>query len=173
MYLAIFKPNILYIGYLSFPDNSTYSFQVRNFLAHMSWKLKWAFLITFCPLSVCLSVCLSVHPSVCKLFTFSSSSQEPLSQFQPNLAQNILGWRGFKFIHMKGPGPFLRGDNYKIVKIHWRHLKIFFSRTTEPISTKLNTKHYWVNGIQVCSNEGPRPFPRGDNYQIVKIHWQN
>ena len=28
-------------------------------------------------------------------------------------------------------------------------------------------------GIQVCSNEGPRPFPRGDNYEIAKIHWQN
>ena len=26
-----------------------------------------------------------------KLFTFSSSSQEPLGQFQPNLAQSILG----------------------------------------------------------------------------------
>ena len=37
--------------------------------------------------SVCLSVCLSV----CKLFTFSPSSPEPLSQFQPNLPQSILG----------------------------------------------------------------------------------
>ena len=27
-----------------------------------------------------------------------------------------------------------------------------------------------VKGIQVCSNEGPRPFPRGDNFEIVKIH---
>ena len=23
-------------------------------------------------------------------------------------------------------------------------------------------------GIQVCSNEGPRPFPKGDNYEIAK-----
>ena len=35
-----------------------------------------------------------------KLFTFSSSSPEPLCQFQPNLAQSILGWRGFKFIQI-------------------------------------------------------------------------
>ena len=28
-------------------------------------------------------------------------------------------------------------------------------------------------GIQVWTNEGPHPFPRGDNYQIVIIHWQN
>ena len=57
---------------------------------------------------------------------------------------------------------------------------MFFSRTTEPISTKLGTKHPWVKGIQVCSNEGPYPFPRGDNYKIAKIknlllqnHWAN
>ena len=30
-----------------------------------------------------------------------------------------------------------------------------FSRTTEPISTKLGTKHPWVKRIQVCSNEEP------------------
>ena len=35
-------------------------------------------------------VCLSVRLSVCKLFTFSSS-QVPQGQFQPNLAQSILG----------------------------------------------------------------------------------
>ena len=60
---------------------------IHAFLARLSWKLKWAFLITFRPSSVCLSV----RPSVCKLFTFSSSSPEPLVQFQPNLAQSILG----------------------------------------------------------------------------------
>ena len=71
---------------------------MSRFLAHLSWKLKWAFLITRRPSSVYLSVC--------KLFTFSSSPPEPLGQFQPNLAQSILGWRGFKFIQMKGPALF-------------------------------------------------------------------
>ena len=37
-----------------------------------------------------------------------------------------------------------------------------------PILTKLVTKHPWVKRIQVCSNEESHPFPRGDNYQIVK-----
>ena len=60
-----------------------------------------------------------------------------------------------------------------MVKINWRNLKIFSSRNTEPIWTKLGTKHPWMKGIQVCSNEGPRLFPRGDNYEIVKIHWRN
>ena len=78
-----------------------YQNQIRMgllFLAHLSWKLKWAFLITCHPSSVCLSVC--------KLFTFSSSSPEPLGQFQTNLAQSILGWRGFQFVQMKGPALF-------------------------------------------------------------------
>ena len=87
------------------------------------------------------------------------------------------------------PRPFPRGNIYEILKIHWQNFKIFFSITNGPISTKLGTKHLlvkvfqvsmklgtkysWVKGIQVCSNERPHPFPRGDNYKIVKIHWQN
>ena len=39
-----------------------------------------------------------------------------------------------------------------------------------PISTKLSTKHPWVNGSQVCSNEGLCPFPRGDDNEIANIH---
>ena len=51
------------------------------FLVHLSRKLRWAILIEICPLSV---------------VTFLYSSLEPLGQFQPNLAQSILRWRGFK-----------------------------------------------------------------------------
>ena len=52
-----------------------------------------------------------------------SSSQEPLSQFQPNLAQSILGWRGFKFVQMKDQ-TLLQGEIItKITKIHWRNIK--------------------------------------------------
>jgi hypothetical protein len=32
----------------------------------------------------------------------------------------------------KGPDPLQRGDNHKNTKMGWSHLKIFFSRTTEP-----------------------------------------
>ena len=86
------------------------------FLAHLSWKLMWAFLIA----CSCLSAFwMSVSPSVCPSVNFS----------------------------------------------HF----MFFSRTTEPISTKLGTKHPWVKGVQVSLNLVPNPFPRGDNYEIVKI----
>ena len=50
---------------------------------------------------------------------------------------------------------FSKGDDYDIAEIQWRNLKIFFSRTTEPFSTNLDTKYLWVTGIQVCSNEEP------------------
>ena len=36
---------------------------------------------------------------------------------------------------------------------------------------KFGTKHPWVKGIQLYSNEGPLPFSRGDNKEIAKIHW--
>ena len=73
----------------------------------------------------------------------------------------------------EGARPFPSGDIYEIPKIHRRNLKIFFNRTTGPISTKLDTKHTWVKRIKVCSNEGSCPFLRGDNNVIAKIHWQN
>ena len=49
-------------------------------------------------------------------------------------------------------------------------LKIFFSRTTGPISTKLGTKYAWVKGESRGYSKWPCPFPRGDNYEIAKIH---
>jgi hypothetical protein len=52
----------------------------------------------------------------------------------------------------------------------WSHLKIFFSRTTGAILTRLGTNHPKVKGIQVCSNEGEKPSTRGDNSERVKIH---
>jgi hypothetical protein len=49
------------------------------------------------------------------------------------------------------------------------NLKIFFSRTIRPILTRLGTNYPWVKGIQICSNEGDSPFPRGENSKRVKI----
>ena len=79
---------------------------------------------------------------------------------------------GIQVCWNKGPRPFPRGDNKETAKIHWKNLKIFSFITTGTISTKLGTKHPWVTGIQVCSNGGPHPFPRGDDKKIAKIHWQ-
>jgi hypothetical protein len=46
----------------------------------------------------------------------------------------------------------------------------FFFRTAGPILTKLGTNHPLGKGIQVYSNEGDCPSPRGDNSETVKIH---
>ena len=73
----------------------------------------------------------------------------------------------------EGPCPFPKVENYKIAKLHWQNLKIFYSRTTRPISIKFCTKHSWVMKTQVCVHEGPCPFPKVENYKIVKIHWRN
>ena len=58
-------------------------------------------------------------------------------------------------------GSLQRGDNHKNGQMGWGHLKIFFSKTTGPILTRLGTNHPWVKGIQVCSKEGDSPSPKG------------
>ena len=60
-----------------------------------------------------------------------------------------------------------RGGNSKIAKEHCLHIKIF-SRITRPFSSKLGTKHPWVQGIQICSSEWPFPFARRDNSKLGK-----
>jgi hypothetical protein len=39
-------------------------------------------------------------------------------------------------------------------------MKIFFPRTSRPISIKLGINHPWVKGILNCSNKGPSPLQR-------------
>jgi len=51
-------------------------------------------------------------------------------------------------------------------------LNDFFSRTTWPISTKLDEKHDWGMGIQICLNKGAGPFWGPNKGKIRKI-WLN
>ena len=88
-----------------------------------------------------------VRHRCCKLFTFSSTTPEPLGQFQSNLAQLIFGWRGFKFIQMKGPALF-QGEI--ITK-----LRKYIDKTGQKLS--LN------EGNLSVLNERFLLFPRGDN----------
>ena len=65
---------------------------------------------------------------------------------------------------------FSFSDNFlSVVCLSTFHIFIFFSRTTGPISTKLGTSHPFEKGIQVCSNEWPHPFRKGDNSKTIKI----
>ena len=67
--------------------------------------------------------------------------------------------------------PSQMEDNKEIAKIYWRNLKIFFSKTTNPISTNLGPMHPWVKGIQVCSNEGSHSFTKGGKRNRENIYW--
>ena len=75
-----------------------------------------------------LSVVRRRHRCCRKLFTFSSSATDRLEQFQPNLAQSILEWRGFKFVQMKGAaltkGRWLRNSENTLTHFKNLHLQI-------------------------------------------------
>jgi hypothetical protein len=57
-----------------------------------------------------------------------------------------------------GPSPIKRGDNHKNVKIGWDLLNIFFSRTTEPILTRLGTNHHREEGFKFLQIKGITPL---------------
>ena len=103
-------------------------------LAHLSLKLKWAFLIT-----CCLSC-----PSACYLLKSSSEPRttEPIST---KLGIKHPWVKGIKVWSNDRPRPFFKG---RVAKIHWKKPSF-----PEPLD------HLWTEGIiQNCSNEWPRPF---------------
>ena len=92
-----------------------------------------------------------------KKYTFP----EPLGQFQQTLAQSILRQtllKGIQVFSNEGTHRYSRGDNRKKCEIILEILKILFSRTTCPISTKLGTKHPMKKGIQVFQMKGHTLF---------------
>jgi hypothetical protein len=80
------------------------------FLAHLSWKLKWAILIACCPSSICLSVR--------KLLHFRLLLQNHWANFNQTWHKSSLG-EGILNCSNEGDCPSPRGDNHKRVKIHW------------------------------------------------------
>ena len=57
----------------------------NEFLGHRSQRLQWPIVITRCPSSVCRLSSVVRRPSSVRLFTFSTSSPEPLDGFWWNL----------------------------------------------------------------------------------------
>jgi hypothetical protein len=49
--------------------------------------------------------------------------------------------------------------------------KISSSRTSSPISIKVDTNHPWVKGILNFSNKGPGPLQRRDNNKNTNMGW--
>ena len=104
------------------------------FLAHLNWRLKWAFLMKICPLSVVVIVVVFVFVVV-NFSHFDLLFQNQWASFNQTWHKSSL---------CEGPRPFPSGDNYRIVKIHWQIKKIFFSITTGPISTKHGINYPWA-----------------------------
>ena len=89
-----------------------YFFTPLLFLAHLSWILKWAFLIAFCRASVCLSVNFSYFQLLLKNY-WANFNQTWHNASTGEGDSSLLKWRA--------PRPFLRGDNLEIAKIHWQN----------------------------------------------------
>ena len=114
--------------------------QCGNYIFDLNGKMiNWAFLIACCR---CQSVRLSVNFS-----HFHLLLQNHWANFNQTWHKYLYLWMGFKFAKLKRPHLFPRGYNNEIAKIHWWNLKIFFTRTTGPISTKLGTMHPWMKGV--------------------------
>ena len=109
-----------------------------SFLAHLSGRLKSAFLITFWPASIFLSL---------KLFTFSFFFSRTTG-----LISIILSWKhpmvkGIQVHSNKGPHHSPRGDNCKRVKTHWNVSKPF--REIQPKSVQSITELWGLIFLQI------------------------
>ena len=95
IYYSSKKINWMIESILEFACTIQISFcTIQIFLAHLSRRLEWAIVIAHRPSSVRPSVVRrpSVRPSVPKLFTFSTSSPEPLDGFWWNLVGMKYSW---------------------------------------------------------------------------------
>ena len=64
------------------------------------------------------------------------------------------------------------GDNFRNSESTVKKLKKtpLLKKATRLVSTKLGTRHFLVEEDSSLLNEGPGPFPMGDNSEIAKIH---
>ena len=120
-------------------SGSYYYFRITQdiFISHLSWRLKWAFLIKICPLSVDVVVVVVVVVIVVvktfHIFIFSSRTTGSIST---KLGTKHPWVKRIKVSSNEGPHHFQRGDNYEIAKIYQWYLKSS-PEPLEPISTKL------------------------------------
>ena len=136
----------------------SYIYNLIEFLAHLSRRLMWAFLMKICLLSVVVVVVVVVN------FSHFDLLQNYWANFNQTWHKSSLG-DGYSGLFKWKAGTFPRGDNYEIAKTHWRILK---SSSQEPIFTKLGTNHLWVKGIRVSSKIVPFLFQEEIIMQLRK-----
>ena len=94
--------------WVSYFYHVTLTLEFDPFLAHLSWKLKWAFLITLRPSSVCPSVCPSVRLSVCNFSHFHLLLQNHWANFNQTWHKASLGEGDSSLFKWRAP-PFSKG----------------------------------------------------------------
>ena len=132
-----------------------------NFLAHLSWKLKWVFRSPVVHSSV---ICLSVNFHMFILFSWTTKPiSTKLGTKHPWVKREspaLFKWRAT---------PFSKGRFQPF---------IFFTRNSGSVSTILAQIIFGWRGF-ICSNEGSCHFPRGSKNILTKfknlllIHWAN
>ena len=66
-------------------------------------------------------------------------------------------------------------EDFLILSMYFRYFVIIspWKIAGSFIWTNLNSLHSKKEGIHICSIDGLRPSPRGNNYETGKIHWRN
>ena len=86
---------------------------------------------------------------------FLSRTTGPISA---KLGTNHPWVKGVLEYSKEEPLLFRRGDDYELVKIHRQNFKIFFYKTTGPISSIISKKYPWVKRIEFVQMERPYLF---------------
>lgn len=99
---------------ICYNNDNCYLFLYVEFLAHLSWSwrliLVSLFLLKFFHCLPLLSIIVNFPH-----FHFLLQNTGPIST---NLEHNIIGWRGLKFVQMKGR-PIFKAKYIKLLKICW------------------------------------------------------
>ena len=104
---------------------------------------------------------------------FKNLLQNHWTNFNQTWKQSIL-WMRIQIGSNEGPIPFSKGDDNEIAKIHWRNLKILFSRTAGESLNQTWHKTFLRDGdSKLFKWRATLYFPKGDNNEIVENHWPN
>ena len=122
----------------------------EDILAHLSQRLKRAFLITICLFSVVVVLVVVV---VVNFAHFHLLLQSHWTNINQTWHKGSLGDMNSSLFKWRAP-PFSNGR-------YFRNSEKTLMKFKNLLLTKPGTKRFWVKGIlKVCSNEGPRPFSR-------------
>ena len=163
-----------------FRDNSLYNCQQTMLIMSTFWqnmstfnnsKSFWPICKSMTTLQKCqrnMSICRhvfytsTIHLLVIKLrlLVRNICVKEPRGQFDPNLAELILGSRKFStklswvfwIFYNEKACHFCYFFKSNIMKIFWQLFKSVYSWTTWEIITKVDTMHPFVERMQICTN---------------------